>query len=616
MVCTNCKRRKSKCDRLKPICGNCSRLGDQATCVYGPELGNKPVKSESPRLISHYFETVRSNQPTIIDLTPGGILINRKRSCTSYIAPLTPAAAKRRDPYLQALESICAVDKARRKTQAKGTDKTLAGPSAGALPQSMRFLESIERQNVEEQATAASKHKQMCKHIFEKFGKYRRDRSSIPFVEDKNPIQEMPDAQDFFNYVLPHFLSHNLVLCPIFDGRRLERHLKALYQKCKETSEPQLDVDDQACYSTVLMVTCIVQLSVKFAQSEDSPLLSKIASINTKHYISIANDCIFTRKSQRKCSLLRLQSLLLLRFYHWCAPDDGDGEYLQQSNMLMGTIVAACYTLGIGWQCFRDPKGLLSGLTSNGEYNTDDLDTDVSEYKMIWSVVLHWDRKVSLLTGQQCIIGNSIKFNGSGVESPTISMLRYDSIMHRISCMVSDDPRHVDSDNVKRLLEIFGQTIKMGTGDTTSDSEGNFELTLISQLVELVIDHAHMVHSEKTASPEEFHEGVQSLFEKILQITYSCEHYLYSYEGLDKFTKFYTNKIVDIAFDHVSAILPSLILRSGRSCEKDTKLTLQNFFNNLLSACFNTLGIEYYQCFKRLFTSKLACLHHNHTFER
>ncbi|CAI4580177.1 AIF_collapsed_G0031310.mRNA.1.CDS.1 [Saccharomyces cerevisiae] len=46
VVCTNCKKRKSKCDRTKP-CGTCVRLGDVDSCVYLTDSSGQPESSPS-----------------------------------------------------------------------------------------------------------------------------------------------------------------------------------------------------------------------------------------------------------------------------------------------------------------------------------------------------------------------------------------------------------------------------------------------------------------------------------------------------------------------------------------------------------------------------------------
>ncbi|CUS24668.1 LAQU0S18e01508g1_1 [Lachancea quebecensis] len=611
VVCTNCKRRKSKCDRLKPVCGNCLRLGDEATCVYGLEPAGESRKPGTSRLVAQCFEMVRSTQPTLIDLQPGGVLIQCKRSCTSYIAPLTPSAAKQRDPYLQALGSICQLKCTKRAAMPAPKNE---GPEEaslrGSLPNSMRYIESIEQNSSGQPASPTSKHKNMCRQLFTKFGKYRRDHTSSTEDDLEALPSRVPAEKVFFRYIWPHFVTHVLSLCPIFDEVRLEKSLRLVYERFSGDTHPKPDIEDYACFSIVLLITCLVQLSLKFAQSYTqgnvNSGVSVIMKIDTSKFISMVNNCISRKKGHRKCSLLRLQCLLLLRFYHWCAPDDGDGDHLQYSNMMMGTIVAACYSMGIDWQCVRDPEDFTNNFNLCLGLMPSEAEYDASDYKKIWATVLHWDRKLSLLTGQRCLVGNSLKLPALDHESPPCALLKFDSLMLKICNMVSDDPRRVDVSAVIRLIEMLRQSLKKDTGDNAVNPVLGFEWGIVIALLELTITHAHMVQSERTESPDEFYDCIQGLFEKVLQITKICEQYLYSQEGLDPSARFYTNKIIDIAFSSVSAIFPCLILRSGRSIEPHTKRTLLIFYRNILSASFNTIGVEYYTCFRRMFPSKLA----------
>ncbi|KAM3161603.1 Oleate activated transcription factor 3 [Lachancea thermotolerans] len=611
VVCTNCKRRKSKCDRLKPVCGNCLRLGDETTCAYGLEPAGEARKPGVSRLVAQCFEMVRSTQPTLIDLQPNGVLIQCKRSCTSYIAPLTPSAAKQRDPYLQALGLVCQLKRTMRAADpAPKKEGTAEATSRGSLPNSMRYIESIEQNSPEQPASLASRHKKMCRQLFTKFGKYRRNHTSSTEDDLKALPSRVPAKKVFFRHIWPYFWSHLSGLCPIFDEAQLEKSLKRVYDRFSPDTHSKLDVEDYACFSIVLLITCLVQLSLKFAQDyteENTNSESSIVmGIDTSKFISMVNDCISRKKGDRKCSLLRLQSLLLLRFYHWCAPDDGDGDYLQHSNMLMGKIVAACYSMGIEWQCVRDPEEFVNNFNLCLGLMPLEAEYDASDYKKIWTTVLHWDRKLSLLTGQRCLIGNSIKLPTPGHESPSCALLKFDSLILKICDMISNDPRRVDATAVIRLLETLRQSLKKDTRENIVNTALGFEWGMVIALLELTITHAHMVHSEKTESPDEFCDCIQGLFEKVLQITKICEQYLYSQEGLDPSARFYTNKIVDIAFSSISAIFPSLILRSGRSIEPHTKTTLLNFYRDILSASFNTIGVEYYSCFRRMFPSKLV----------
>ncbi|SCV03546.1 LANO_0G04786g1_1 [Lachancea nothofagi CBS 11611] len=614
IVCTNCRRRKSKCDKARPACGTCVKAGIQESCCYVPD----PRTQKKQKALPNGDEMIPYFESTYVDLVPLGFAINQKRSGTSYISPLSAAAARQRDPYLQILEFICMLPKCNRKISKKLVDGTSAEDlsmdtmatngkaksAADNLPRSMRHLKKMEQDSLDLESSLTSKHKNMCKHLFEKFGKSHR---SDAWTENGNglPREHMPNASIFFELVWPFYLKNISDLCPIFDTNALESKLRSLYKEGELSgTQSKEGIDDYACFSILLLITSLVQLSISFSKSINNPSAAIIENIESEHYISIVNHCTFRAKNNRKCSLLRVQSMLLLRFYQWCAPDDGDGERLQQSNMLMGAIVSACYSIGIGWHCFSNTGKLVADLTSSLS-RPSQMEQTLNEYKRVWSVVINWDRKLSLLTGQSCLVGSTLRaFQESREEISSLHTLKYDHLMQKLASSVSENPRKVDYDFVRRLSGMLKNTIRNDPKKDESNKTLAFEIKIVIILLELSLDHARMVNCELNQDPEDFQECVQSLMEKVLKLTNFCEFHLCIRKD-ELFTRFYTNKIVDIAFEIVAAIVPSIILRAGRSGEPNLKKVLLEFYRNILTACFNELGTEYYQCFRRMFGSKV-----------
>lgn len=144
LVCTNCKKRKSKCNRTKP-CGTCIRLGDTESCVYLTEsLGNLESSTaldgadqlrnqtnfaersnlglvkkrrlslsrqdkdywqriQEETLTPGYYVPMNEETPLFIDLIPNGFYLETKRSANNLFALFTDRAIENRDPYLKAM---------------------------------------------------------------------------------------------------------------------------------------------------------------------------------------------------------------------------------------------------------------------------------------------------------------------------------------------------------------------------------------------------------------------------------------------------------------------------------------------------------------------------------
>ncbi|SCU87583.1 LADA_0E04896g1_1 [Lachancea dasiensis] len=608
LVCTNCRNRKSKCDRGKPACSSCVKAGLESSCYYVTDSKSGMHQEILPNLDDFFPQ----HENLSIDMVSSGNVIKRKRSGTTYLAPFTVGAAKKRDVYLQILDIVCAPPRRVGKLP-KSSSQPDAQPSSVSkkndgeqstecLPRSMRHIKQLEEQAVDAESTLTSKHKEMCKHLFDKFGRYRKNRFHS-WTDENLPLNSLPDADIFFQSVMPYYVENVSELCPIFDLGHLTSGLESFYLRYINAEPPKkLEVDDYAYYSILLLITCLVHMSISFSSVERSKY-SIVKTINTDEFISVANHCIYRHDNLRKCSLIRLQSMMLLRFYQWCAPDDGDGEYLQQSAMLMGMIVAACNSLGIGWHCFQHPTKLVGDINFGPSQSI--FSQDPKEYQRLWAVVLHWDRKASLLTGLPCLVNSTMRIPNDGLQHLRLYTAKYDNLMQKLATAISNDPSAVNYDSVMRLSTLLKRTLNVDMKEKETHAALALELTITINLLELSVEHARLINCELSGDPEQFQECMPNLMAAILKIINLCEHYLaHSREYLQS-TRFYTNKIVELAFSMVGAILPSIILRSGRSTESNTKKILMQYLESIFSTYFKHWGTEYYESFRRLFGSKI-----------
>lgn len=657
VVCSNCKRRKSKCDKQKPACSNCVRLGDEATCTYLNEPVGKGTSSlhmaKRPRLASEDSDFSRYRPPVLVNLLPAGYSVFAKRSATTRLKPLSTAAIRERDPYLQILKVYCrtATRTAFRKlcgkekgsgastgidTDASTDTDACANPCAnscagggragvgngsctdGFMPNSIQKLYKVDN-TLESQAPSSNsfliKHESTHRQLFEKFAKYRYF-NSLQFNCDELPGTNIPHRQVFFEVVLPHFEAHVLDMVPVLHIQTVANEAADFYDSLQMSRTLSQKNSDYIVYAIILLISRLAQLSVKFADSvgADGPAAA-ILNIDTRKYIAIIGHCMSQFKLLRKITLQQLQCLLLLRFHHWVAPDDGDGEELEQSNILMGTIISCCHEVGCDWMCLKEPqgyrfdfnKGALPAVTGPGQ------EEHTLLYQQIWSYVLCWDRKLSLINGQPCLIGKSLLLRERTSSRATWHMrvLEADYLALGVSEMINDSPSGVDVERVWELLEDLSATLSSVSFEKgESHHHLDMEMRISLQLLEISVSHAHFIHCE-TQLPQDskmYWETLNDLFERVVTLSTTCQEYFHGVQSsLDPYTRFYVNKIIGVSLNRVCGVLPGLLLRfSGAPNFQEWRPVLIELFHNVASLYFNQLATEYYQCFKAMFETKIV----------
>ncbi|CCE93938.1 Oaf3p TDEL_0H00790 [Torulaspora delbrueckii] len=623
VVCSNCRRRKSKCDRQTP-CGNCVRLGDKDTCVYIKEAKgdrnsmdlritkklptSKRKNSVTNTKKSVSFDSVQEYVPEYISLIPNGRFIEVKRSTMTIFSLLTDIAIEHRDPYLKSLITF-------RMIAIEMTVKRLRGNKEEAnsnpsLPQSFAPLSIFDSDGDPLSSEGSFKQHQLIhKSLFDKFGKYRKD-DSAKFDEREDFIGDnLPPATVFFEDILPFFENYILSIAPIFSMELLKHEINEFYKSWDSTRKLSIKGFDHIVYCIVLLITKLCQLSINFSKYS-SKLQSRIQTLNTNKYIAIVNHFLFEMKTLRKCTLMQLQCLLLLRLYHWCGPEDGDGEVLQHGQILLGTIISSCKEMGITWLSLLTPDDYFFKLDPACRPSPAIMSRD--DYKkilgMIWSFVLYWDRKMCLINGQECYIEKSFAYHASDPDSTWHQrMTMLDVSIYRINNLLNDMPGEVDAkmldQEINQALEMFEQ-IK-----PEQDAHMNLEFELMIHLCHVTILHAKMVYYEYQIDVDHFHEAIQALWDQIILLTQICYKYCNDDDPkFDPFTRFYTNKIVGIVLNRICVLIPAMILRLNRFPQFGfTERNLMvKFLFGISSMYFNEFGFDYYRCFKKMFTAKIS----------
>lgn len=625
VVCTNCKRRKSKCDRNKP-CANCVRLGDSTTCFYVTEYRSdisdepmdvdtkvsKPLPSNYSRKqlnnLSKIVTPIHHYMPEYINLIPNGSFLEVKRSAMTMFSLFTDISVEHRDPYLKSLISfrIIAIEMTVKRLNRTNRNSK----SNPCLPRSFKPLSIFDADGDPlSSETSFKQHQLIHKSLFEKFGMYRKD-DSTKFTDDCSFIgSNMPPRLLFIDEVFPFFEAHIYSIVPIFDLTLLKHTVISFYDYWEENSKISTKDFDHVVFAIILLITKLCQLSLNFSKLA-SESLSPIQKLDTTKYIAIVNHFLFEMKSLRKCTLLQLQCLILLRLYHWCGPEDGDGEALQHGQILLGTIISSCKEMGMSWASLMTPDDYFFKLDPQSRPPPSLMGPVAYQkiFKKIWSYVLYWDRKMCLINGQECLIGKSFQYNSPNeCLSWHHKMAALDSVVLDLSDLLNDFPGKVDikllHQKLHRTFELFHQL------KTEQDVHLDYEYQLMLGLFMLSLLHAQMIHYEYNNNINKTHESIQALWDQIVHLAHTCYEYFYDKERrIDPFTKFYTNKIVEVVANKICVLLPTFVLRVNRFswlgfAERNIMV---KFLFGISSMYFNEFAFDYYRCFEKMFTAKIT----------
>lgn len=636
VVCTNCKRRKSKCDRQKP-CSNCVRFGNTDTCLYvqntkntniqhGEDTDDKIRKQQSQvikdskngasnSIIESKVKNIPYlNQPfmvsgrTYVNLSPNGNIVELKRSAVTMFSHFCNKAIENRDLYLSALVNFRSIAIDMTTNTLKGTKSYSQNPS---LPESFKPLSIFDADGDPLSSDSLFRQHQLIhKSLFDKYGKYRRDEATKVFDASELLDNNLPSRRFFLDYILVHFETHIVEMVPIFEMGFLKYDINNFYDNWEQTRTISVKEFDHMVCCVILLITKICILSTKFA-GVSTGLQGHLEKLDTSKYIAVIHHYIFEMKSLRKCTLRQLQILLLLRFYHWCAPEDGDGDSLQHSHILMGTIIASCQEMGISWLCLRDPSILwfqLFGRSKQVPFVLSPEDYKII-YQMIWSYVLYWDRKMFLINGQECLVGKSHPYDIAGQTlSWHHAMVTLDHIIMKMNNILNDIPSKVEIFALKQewysAFQYFGRL--KNTKKVYSPLDFEYEMML--DLFMLCLSHAELVHLEQSNGVEDFHIVVQSLWDQIVKLANKCHRYFYGPQEMDPYSRFFTNKIVSVAANKLCILIPAFLLRLNRfrGMGFDQENMMVKFLFGICSMYYNEFGFEYYRCFESMFTAKIS----------
>ena len=134
-------------------------------------------------------------------------------------------------------------------------------------------------------------------------------------------------------------------MIPIFDMKILGHEITIFYQNIGRRESNFSKTLDNG-FVTVFVIIKICRLSVQF--SKLTPYIYPVLQDDTSKFLALVQH---VRRRSSKMAISQLQCVVL-RFLHWCAPEDGNGAQTQYCQILMGTIISSCKEMGINWYCF------------------------------------------------------------------------------------------------------------------------------------------------------------------------------------------------------------------------------------------------------------------------
>lgn len=620
----------------------------------GSDAGNDFLQQRNSSTISSSSASIHRFNEEFVNFIPEGQYIQFKRSGASMLAIFNDTTTEFRDIYLKSMVSFrtIAIDLTIKRLETRGI-KVI---NDNTLPQSYLPLRVFETDdNPNSPKNLAKNQKMIHNALLDKFAKYRID-SREKFDSTSNlPGPHLPDVNIFLNSILPFFEKHIFDIVPVFNLKMLKYEVTKFYEDYKMANGDYNIINkrfDHLVYCLILLITKISQLSIYFKQkmskgkeTSNIPIdpnviqtENKILAIQSNKYIAIINHFLRETKIFRKCTILQSQVLILLRFYFWCAPEDGDGDLIQQSQILMGLIIASCREIGANWSTVmvdgnnersrvfvkipfnvRTPRDLMNG------------EDYLRLFKKIWSFVLQWDRKLLLINGEECEIEKSFIYNYEKLvkndELDDLSwhekMINFDYLILMINDLIHDSLTRVNITKIKDILKKIITDFDFFLNNQKKGYEHlHFEFQLMISLFKVNIYHASMINYENERNTMKFYENIQLLWDELLLLTKIMINYFYkdnksdlinnnnNGSNMNDYTRFYTNKIIELISNKICVILPSFILRSNlktKPSDYDRRTTMIQYLYNVSSVYFNELGIEYYHCFKKMFTNKISC---------
>ncbi|CCH45480.1 Oleate-activated transcription factor 1 [Wickerhamomyces ciferrii] len=446
LTCLYCKKRKIKCDKAKPRCSNCLKLG--RVCEYEkPTWVNTSINQEEVKTdvivdkgyasktrdelyqeIEYWKDQVLNSQSNVRNGDDGNDKHDAEISVT-----LRSTGSDSLDPFYgcgsDTLDFFKIYDSLALKHSSHEEYKPLNNMVVYKLDPYLSFFLCFRFITIQVASTPTPqtmKQNWKTRHPFgeskwfslldmdngdsnlkNSIQRIMSDRSELfgtnifPFMSFKitddgniqfliQEIKEIIPTKIDMDTLLIFYFNNMWILRPFVDENMFFNDIRRIITFDDDGLKPEVSLSerrDLAVLSSLLIILRYASNSISI--TDDKHLSVFLIPLKDRRIpvraITIAQLCLSTYKVMKKTTLEIVQATLFLRFYFKECPEDGDSLTLGQSQILFGSLVQSALTMGLN----RDP---------NFHSAIDDINM-VNLKRRLWFIIVGIDIETSILSG-------------------------------------------------------------------------------------------------------------------------------------------------------------------------------------------------------------------------
>lgn len=436
--CFMCRKRKRKCDKIKPFCTNCITNGNTDKCTYekhpwmenGTESQVSYISGDKARLLQ---DTVEMYQK--LDVSP----IGSTSSNTSNNFSNTSSNSSNTDTQATEDDATVGLSKAFDGLTVKESVLTYYGPTSYMSV----FMNDSYSRRMFHQYTQSQL--QGYREQWEMPYSKTPCSDSAPTQDESKVVSDLPPLR-IVTFLVETFFETLYPFAPFINKSPFMEEMKlALAQTGNRTVvTPQ----GKQLHSTIALVLIMMRfsfLTLPFQQYYSNSLSGKIQMMMKEivenqvdirpSYIGRANILVSAAGCFSNISLRAIQAALLLRTYKLFCPEGNDGG--TESSILIGSLIQMARFHGL----HRNPDFYKSTIV--------DVETK-HLWRKIWAQLLYLDASQSFNLGSQLMIYEEENF--PFLEVPNFA--------------ITDEPLIVNNFAVKaQVAQILRNLIKLTTKD-------------------------------------------------------------------------------------------------------------------------------------------------------
>ncbi|ONH69798.1 Heme-responsive zinc finger transcription factor HAP1 [Cyberlindnera fabianii] len=506
--CTVCRKRKVKCDKAKPACGQCTKRNTVDTCTYEefpwrvlsqeavPDVSRQELmkivsslrnietalKGSDTSLFTTLGDSTRpsrsltrpynpSEQVQIYDYMPFIVPFILRKCRIEHYGALSPAYSIKQDPHLRILWLYTW----------SSFEKNM-GNYTGFIASSS----AISNQPSESSGQHVSKDLSILLSQY----RFMRQKKATQKIECRTIKDTKASLAELVTPLLPPrwavkelcniYFDRMHAICPILDRKMfMENQLPHLIGPWDGPDQIQVIIppaksNTPLAYPDIvlcelLVVVGLTNMCIQQDQYESVPHLKLMRNYNTGIFQAIAKRCIDNNynMTRKPYSLCLIQLLVLLKYYNHFCPEDDDVSDQSEGRILMGTIYSLAMTMGL----HIDPATTALTWGSGSHF-------PVYERlaRRIWHHILHMDAMTAATVGalplcqSEDIYNTDLPNPGNSTESEVEKMIDESYIssdrlvkLFRKICLIcfakGDPPLVSDMFNVITELKHYLETI-------------------------------------------------------------------------------------------------------------------------------------------------------------